>query len=58
MEERFQSLQSKLASKFDKLQKDVKPMPEEVADSKVKFKELDTKVSDIIQPVEFKYSPC
>ena len=33
-------------------------MREEVADSKVKFKELDTKVSDIINSVEFNTKMC
>ena len=58
LEDRFQRLESKLASKFDSLQEDVRTVREEVADSKIKFKELDTKVSDIIKSVEFSSKTC
>ena len=58
LEDRFQRLESKLASKFDSLQEDVRTVREEVADSKIKFKELNTKVSDIIKSVEFSSKTC
>ena len=55
--EKFQRLENKISCKFVTLQDDVKTVREDVADSKVNFKELDTKESDI-KSAEFSIKVC
>lgn len=58
LDKRFKKLEESITSNFDRLNQEVKTLREEVTDSKAKFVELDTKVTEVVKAVEFNSKSC
>lgn len=58
LDKRFKKLEESITGNFDKLNQEVKTLREEVTDSKAKFVELETKVTEVVKSVEFNSKSC
>ena len=58
LEKRFTKLEQSISGNFDKLNQEVKTLREEMTDSKAKYAELETKVTEVVKAVEFNSKTC